>query len=92
MTFAEEKRKRLIALLNYIMDNPKIQKDKLVGHFCFEWGLRHQKVEEYLAELEAAGLITIEKQPETGLLDVFSYEISATEKAKEKVKELARGE
>ena len=93
MTFAEEKRKRVIAILEYIIKNPKTSKDKLIGYFCLEWGLRHQKVDEYLAELQALDLIKLEPQEGSiGKFDVIDYLIYATEKGKAKVKELAEEE
>jgi predicted transcriptional regulator len=93
MTFAEEKRKRVIAILEYIVKNQKTSKDQLIGHFCLEWGLRHQKINEYLAELEALGLIKLERiDGSIGKFDVFDYMIWATEKGIAKVKELVEEE
>jgi phosphopantetheine adenylyltransferase len=91
MTFAEEKKKRVIAILEYIVQNQKVSKDKLIGHFCLEWGLRHQKVEEYLSELEALDLITLEPQVgSTGKFNVIDYLVYATEAGKVRLKKLKR--
>jgi predicted transcriptional regulator len=91
MTFAEEKRKRVITILDYIFKNPKTSKDKLIGHFCLEWGLRHQKVEEYLSELEASDLIKLEPQEgSTSRFDVMNYLVYVTEEGKNRLKQLKK--
>jgi DNA-binding MarR family transcriptional regulator len=91
MTFADEKRKRVLAILKYIVENPGISRDKLIGRFCLEWGLRYQKVQEYLSELEALGLIKLE--PQVGFpskFDIMDYLVSPTEEGKAKIRKVKR--
>jgi predicted transcriptional regulator len=91
LTFADEKRKRVLAILKYIVENPNISKDKLIGRFCLEWGLRYQKVQEYLSELEASGLIKLEPQiGSTSKFDAMDYSVSPTEEGQAKIKRLKR--
>lgn len=92
MTFAEEKRKRLASLLKYIVELGEVSKDKLIGYFCVEWGLRRQKLEEYIAELEASDLIKTEETTNPSVFEIFDVQIKPTQKAKEKVKELVGSE
>ncbi len=86
MTFAEEKRKRVSALLAYIVEKKRATKNSLIGQFCFEWGVRQQRILDYLDELRKAGFIktyAFEDNPD-------DFIVEPTKEGIEKVKEIGR--
>ncbi|MEM0121730.1 MAG: hypothetical protein QW688_09885 [Thermoprotei archaeon] len=57
--YAAMRQNRLKTVLRYIAERKKASLDEIVGKFCIEWGLRSQKIREYLKELEAASYIKL---------------------------------
>lgn len=91
MAFNEARKERIHTLLTFITKHTNMRKKKLIGHFCFEWGLRTQKLEEYLAELESAGLIKLTVVTTSGPDDFGrggDYQVKATKAGRDKTEEL----
>ncbi|MEM2355196.1 MAG: hypothetical protein QXO00_02620 [Candidatus Bathyarchaeia archaeon] len=84
--YAIMRQNRIKTVLKYIAEKKKVNMNEIVGKFCIEWGLRSQRIREYLEELKAANYVEFDY-----LTDIDNPDVLITEKGAEAAKNL-RGE